>query len=483
MRPAIVAKVLSLITTVVSLFLLWGMAWAAWDGSSDLLDLGASLAAGLAVSGVLFCLGRDAKALDLGPREAFAVVSLSWILCSAIGALPFYLHGSVSTYTDAFFEAMSGFTTTGASVLTNIEANPRGILFWRSLTHWLGGMGIIVLSLAILPFLGVGGMQLFKAEVPGPVPEKLTPRIHQTALLLWAVYVILSVAETILLVFAGMNLFEALTHTFGTMATGGFSPKNLSVGFYQSAFVDWIITAFMFLAGANFTLHYFALRGRLSVFWKDEEFRFYALVALLGTATIMVVLLAGKTYASLGDALRYSAFQVVSVLTTTGFVTADFERWPAYAQLLLLVLMFIGGCAGSTGGGMKNIRVLLLARQAKAEIRRLLHPRAVIVPRVGGKVVEREAMNSVAVFFFVYMALFVGASLVMAGMGLDLVSAISSVAATLGNIGPGLGIVGPMDNYAAVPPAGKWVLSLCMLLGRLELFTVLMLFVPGTWRK
>jgi len=483
MRPAIVAKVLSLITTVVSLFLLWGMAWAAWDGSSDLLDLGASLGVGLAISGVLFCLGRDAKASDLGPREAFAVVSLSWILCSAIGALPFYLHGSVSTYTDAFFKAMSGFTTTGASVLTNIEANSRGILFWRSLTHWLGGMGIIVLSLAILPFLGVGGMQLFKAEVPGPVPEKLTPRIQQTALLLWGVYVILSVAETILLLFAGMSLFEALTHTFGTMATGGFSPKSLSVGFYRSPFVDWIITAFMFLAGANFTLHYFALRGRLSIFWKDEEFRFYALVALLGTATIMTVLLAGKTYASLSDALRYSAFQVVSILTTTGFVTADFERWPAYAQLLLLVLMFIGGCAGSTGGGMKNIRVLLLARQAKAEILRLLHPRAVIVPRVGGKVVEREAMNSVAVFFFVYMTLFVGASLVMAGMGLDLVSAISSVAATLGNIGPGLGIVGPMDNYAAVPQAGKWVLSLCMLLGRLELFTVLMLFVPGTWRK
>lgn len=483
MRPAIVAKVLSLVTTVVSLFLLWGMGWAAWDGSADLLDLGASLAAGLAVSGVLFCLGRDAKASDLGPREAFAVVSLSWVLCSAIGGLPFYLHGTVSTYTDAFFEAMSGFTTTGASVLTNIEATPRGILFWRSLTHWLGGMGIIVLSLAILPFLGVGGMQLFKAEVPGPVPEKLTPRIQKTALLLWGVYLILSVAETILLMIAGMTLFDALTHTFGTMATGGFSPKNTSVGFYRSPFVDWIITVFMFLAGANFTLHYFALRGRLSVFWKDEEFRFYSWVTLLGTATIMAVLLAGKSYASFGDTLRFSAFQVVSILTTTGFVTADFEKWPAYTQLLLLVLMFVGGCAGSTGGGIKNVRILLLGKQMMTEIQRLLHPRAVLVPRVGGKIVEREAMNSIAVFFIVYMALFVGASLVMAGMGLDLVSAISSVAATLGNIGPGLGIVGPMDNYATIPQAGKWVLSLCMLLGRLELFTVLMLFVPGTWRK
>jgi trk system potassium uptake protein TrkH len=378
---------------------------------------------------------------------------------------------------------MSGFTTTGASVLTNIEANPRGILFWRSLTHWLGGMGIIVLSLAILPFLGVGGMQLFKAEVPGPVPEKLTPRIQQTAFLLWAVYVLLSLAETLLLMVAGMNLFDALTHTFGTMATGGFSPKNLSVGFYRSPFVDWIITVFMFLAGANFTLHYFALRGRLSVFWKDEEFRFYTWITLFGTATVMAIHLAGNAYSSAGDALRFSAFQVVSILTTTGFVTADFEKWPAYTQLLLLVLMFVGGCAGSTGGGMKNIRILLLAKQAGAEIRRLLHPRSVIVPRIGGKVVEREAMNSVAVFFVVYMALFVGASLFMAGLGLDLVSAISSVAATLGNIGPGLGIVGPMDNYAAVPQAGKWILSACMLLGRLELFTVLMLFVPGTWRK
>ncbi len=483
MRLAIVAKVLSLVTAVVSLFLLWGMGWALWDGTSDLFSLGASLVAGLAVSAMLFTLGRKGHAADLGPREAFAVVTLSWVLCSAIGGLPFYLHGTVSTYTDAYFEAMSGFTTTGASVLTNIEANPRGILFWRSLTHWLGGMGIIVLSLAILPFLGVGGMQLFKAEVPGPVPEKLTPRIQKTAILLWGVYVILSVAETILLMAAGMNLFDALTHTFGTMATGGFSPKNTSVGFYGSPAVDWIITIFMFLAGANFTLHYFALRGRLSVFWKDEEFRFYTWVTLGGTATIMAVLMAGGTYASIGDALRFSAFQVVSILTTTGFVTADFEKWPMYAQLLLLVFMFIGGCAGSTGGGIKNVRALLLAKQVKAEIRRLLHPKAIFLPRIGGKIVEREATNSVAVFFIVYMALFVAASLVMAGMGLDLVSALSSVAATLGNIGPGLGIVGPMDNYAAIPLPGKWVLSLCMLLGRLELFTVLMLFVPGTWRR
>ena len=483
MRPGIVAKVLSLVTTVVSVFLLWGMAWAAWDRSADLAGLAGALGVGLALSAFLFFLGRHAKASDLGPREAFAVVTLSWILCSGIGGLPFYFHGTVPTYTDAFFEAMSGFTTTGASVLTNIEANPRGILFWRSLTHWLGGMGIIVLSLAILPFLGVGGMQLFKAEVPGPVPEKLSPRIQRTALLLWGVYVILSVAETILLMTAGMTLFDALTHTFGTMATGGFSPKNASVGFYRSPCVDWIITVFMFLAGANFTLHYFALRGKLSVFWKDEEFRFYTWVTLLGTATVMLVLLAVGSYASIGDALRFSAFQVVSILTTTGFVTADFERWPTYAQLLLLVFMFVGGCAGSTGGGIKNIRVLLLAKQMKTEIQRLLHPRAVLLPRVGGKIVESEAINSVAVFFIVYMALFVGASLVMAGMGLDIVSAISSVAATLGNIGPGLGIVGPMDNYAAIPQAGKWVLSFCMLLGRLELFTVLMLFVPGTWRK
>ena len=483
MRPAIVAKVLSLVTTVVSLFLLWAMTWSDWEGPSDLGVLAVSLAAGLAVSGLLFYLGRNGKASDLGPREAFVVVSLSWVLCSAIGALPFYLNGSVPTYTDAYFEAMSGFTTTGASVLTDIQSNPRGILFWRSLTHWLGGMGIIVLSLAILPFLGVGGMQLFKAEVPGPVPEKLTPRIQQTAVVLWAVYVLMSAAETILLMFAGMDLFDALTHTFGTMATGGFSPRNLSVGYYQSPAVDWIITAFMFLAGANFTLHYFALRGKLSVFWKDDEFRFYTWVTLFSTLTITAALMLGNHYASIGQAVRYSAFQVVSILTTTGFVTADFEKWPAYTQLLLVVLMFVGGCAGSTGGGMKNIRVLLLGKQAAIELKRLLHPRAVLVPRVGGKVVERDAVSSVGVFFVVYMGIFVGASLVMAALGLDIVSALTSVAATLGNIGPGLGVVGPMDNFAGVPQAGKWVLSLCMLLGRLELFTVLMLFVPGTWKR
>ena len=483
MRLAIVAKVLSLVTTVVSLFLLWAMSWSSWARPSDLSSLATSLACGLGVSALLFLAGRNGKATDLGPREAFVVVSLSWVLCSAIGALPFYFQGSVPTYADAYFEAMSGFTTTGASVLTDIQGNPRGILFWRSLTHWLGGMGIIVLSLAILPFLGVGGMQLFKAEVPGPVPEKLTPRIQQTAVVLWGVYVLMSAAETVLLMVAGMNLFDALTHTFGTMATGGFSPRNLSVGYYQSPAIDWIITAFMFLAGANFTLHYFALRGKLSVFWKDDEFRFYTWVTLFSTLTITAALMLGSHYASLGQAVRYSAFQVVSILTTTGFVTADFEKWPAYTQLLLVVLMFVGGCAGSTGGGIKNIRILLLGKQAAIELKKLLHPRAVLVPRVGGRVVERDAVSSVGVFFVVYMGIFVGASLVMAALGLDILSALTSVAATLGNIGPGLGVVGPMDNFAGVPQAGKWVLSLCMLLGRLELFTVLMLFVPGTWKR
>ncbi|MGD9822298.1 MAG: TrkH family potassium uptake protein [Aminobacteriaceae bacterium] len=483
MHLRLVAKVLSLLSGIVSLSMIWPLAWSLYDGTGDVKPFVLSITMGLALSGVLYLGGRNADYDDLGIKDGFVVVSLSWIIASLVGAIPYYLYGSVPTLADAFFEAMSGFTTTGASVISDIEANPRGILFWRDLTHWLGGMGIIVLSLAILPFIGVGGMQLYKAEVPGPIPEKMTPRIQQTALYLWGVYVLLSALEAVLLMLGGMNLFEALTHTFGTMATGGFSPLNRSIGQYNSAYFDWVITFFMFLAGVNFVLHYRFLIGRFSSFRKDEEFRFYTGLVIFCTVTVTAVLLLHGTYDSLADALRFGAFQVVSIITTTGYVTADYELWPAYTQFLLFLLMFVGACAGSTGGGMKNLRIMVLARHVRAELSSILHPRAVVQVRVGGKVAGKDIIASVTSFFILYIALFTGGTLFMAALDLDIVTAMSSVAATLGNIGPGLGGVGPMRNYADIPQTGKWVLSFLMLMGRLELYTVVLLFVPETWRR
>jgi len=483
MRVGIVCKILGLLGIVVSLWMLWPIFWAAIDGSNDLVPLLYSMAFGLAISGVFLLLGRGKKAGDMGPREAFAAVGLSWFLVSAIGGLPFWLHGTLTTYTDAFFEAASGFTTTGASVLIDIQSVPRGILFWRSLTHWLGGMGIIVLSLAILPMLGVGGMQLYKAEVPGPVPEKLTPRIRHTALLLWGVYVLLSALETGLLFLGGMNIFEALTHTFGTMATGGFSPLNASIGQYGNAYFDWVIILFMFLAGANFTLHFKVLKGDIGAWWRDEEFRFYASLVVGGVLSVAAFLLLSGNYDTFLDALRFGAFQVVSIITTTGYVTADYETWPFYVQTLLLVFMFVGGCAGSTGGGIKNVRILMLFKEIHAELMRLLHPKAVTYTRLNDQVVSREVISSILVFFSIYIVVFTVGTIIMAGLGVDVLTAISGVAATLNNIGPGLGSVGPMDNYASIPMAGKWVLSVCMIMGRLELYEVLLLFMPATWRR
>ncbi len=483
MRLRIVAKFLGALLAVISLTLLWPLAYALLDRSADARAFEVSILLGLAASGGLFLVGLRGRPQEMGAREALLCVSLSWVLASALGALPYWLSGSLPSYTDAYFETMSGFTTTGSSVMTDIQANPRGILFWRSLTHWLGGMGIIVLTLAVLPFLGVGGVELFKAEVPGPIAEKMTPRVRQTALILWGIYLLLSAIQTLLLLAGGMNLFESLTHMFGTMATGGFSPLNASVGQYHSAYFDWVITIFMFLAGANFTLHYLILTGRGRIALRDPELRFYAGAVILSTLAITAMVLAGGQYGDPLEALRYAAFEVVSTITTTGFVTADYERWPFGTQFILLLLMFVGGCAGSTGGAIKNVRILVLLKRVAVEAKRILHPRGIIPVRLGGRALEPGFVGSISTFFFLYMMLFALASLALCCMGVDVLTAVSGTAATLGNVGPGLGSVGPMDNYSAIPAAGKWVFSLCMLLGRLELYTVFLLFFPFAWRR
>jgi trk system potassium uptake protein TrkH len=330
--------------------------------------------------------------------------------------------------------------------------------------------------------LGVGGMQLFKAEVPGPTADRLKPRIQDTAKLLWGVYVLLTAAETVLLMFGGMNFYEALCHSFATLATGGFSTRNASVGAFNSPYIEWVIILFMLLAGVNFSLHYHALRGRVRGYFRNEEFRTY-LVLVLAATGLIVLLNQGRVYDSFLDNLRYSAFQASSILTTTGFGTADFEIWPVLAQYLLVLLMFTGGCAGSTGGGMKVARILLLFKHAQVQLYRLIHPRAVRLVKLGDIPVDREVMQAILGFFALFMGIFVVASCLLAASGMDLVSSGAAVIATLSNIGPGLGSVGPADNFAQVPAFGKTVLIACMLMGRLELFTVLVLFFPSFWRK
>jgi trk system potassium uptake protein TrkH len=434
-------------------------------------------------SGVFLYLPfRREKVETLTQREGMGIVAIGWTVVGLIGAFPFYFSGVFELFVDAFFESVSGFTTTGSSVLTDIETVSKGLLFWRAFIQWLGGMGIIVLSVAILPFLGIGGMQLYKAEVPSPVPDKLKPRIRDTAMMLWKVYLLITVVEVVLLLIGGMDLYDALCHAFATMPTGGYSNKNASVAHYDSVTIDVIIIVFMFAAGINFSLHYQLLRGKSLIFWRDPECRFFFAVVLLFTGWVSFDIYL-SVYQTIGQALRYGSFQVVSIITTTGYATADYEKWPVMSQLILLLCMFFGASAGSTGGGVKAIRVMICLKYCYNELFHLIHPRAVRHIKIAGNTVPEDVTRSILGFLALYVGLFALCSVAMAGIGLDFVSAVSSVAATLGNIGPGLGMVGPVDNYAAIPNAGKWLLIWCMLLGRLEIYTVIILFVPEFWRK
>lgn len=430
----------------------------------------------------LFLLTRGEKGNQLNHRDGVAIVTLGWVAAGLLGALPFLLSGSINNFTDAYFESISGFTTTGASILTNIEGLPKGVLMWRSITQWFGGMGIIVLSIAILPFLGIGGMQLYKAEIPSPVVDKLKPRISDTAKTLWKLYMLITALEIVLLFAGGMSLYEAVCHSFCTMPTGGFSPKNASIAHYNSPYFDGVIIVFMLLAGINFSLHYRLIKGDFSIFGRDPECRVFLITA--GLFTILVTFnIYGSVYDSFATAFRYAAFQVSSILTTTGFVTADYDLWPSFSQKILILCMFLGGMAGSTGGGMKTMRIMLLAKHAYQEIFRIIHPHAITTVKLGGKAVPGDIMSSIWGFFILYLGLFVISAMIMALLGLDIVSAFASVAACIFNVGPGLGAVGPVQNYLTIPFIGKWVLIFCMLLGRLEIYTVIVLMMPEYWRK
>ncbi|HIC03009.1 TPA: TrkH family potassium uptake protein [Candidatus Poribacteria bacterium] len=564
--------ILSNLLLAVSVALLVPLAIAAYynmaSGEQDLMAFTKTIVITVIVGGILHLATRDTNR-ELGNKEGFAIVTFGWILIALAGALPYFFYQDFlgngidqqvsifRRFTDGYFEAMSGFSTTGATILPEIEHLPHGILFWRSFTHWFGGMGILVLVVAILPLLGVGGMQLYRAEAPGPQTNRMTPRIQETAKVLWWVYVLITLIEVFFLWIGtvwivhenvretlGEGLYNAFCHAFGTMATGGFSPKNASIGHYNSIYIDVVVIVFMFIAGTNFSHHYKALKGNFGSYLKDEEFRFYlfviglVVVALtLNTMLQPVAVVNGVTrsvsqdqivqiedktypvadgkveyqnqiyfvqdnfeqivindttyevhqakvvYKSIGDALRFVGFQVLAIVTTTGYGTANFEVWPFISQVTLVSLMFFGGCAGSTGGGMKQVRFLLLIKQGYREIKQLIMPHAVLPVKLNGQVVPTGIMTNILGFFFIGVAVFVTATIILTGVGLDLISASSAVASALMNIGPGLGSVGPTNNYAHIVPAGKWILCFCMLLGRLELYTVLVLFAPQLWKK
>lgn len=482
MNPRPVFHLISFSTVVIGFCLL--ICWAAARFHNDPVaaqhGFAYSAAISLLVGAGLWATTRGP--IDLSRRDGVGIVVFGWLITVTLGALPFLLCGTIPNPVDALFESVSGFTTTGASVMRDVESAPRGILLWRAITHLIGGMGILVLCVAIIPYLGVGGMQIYRAEMAGPSKDRLTPRIASTAKLLWGVYMLMNVAQIGLLRFFGMTWFDAVCHAFATTATGGFSTRNTSIAAYDSAAIEAVLTVFMFLGGANFALHLRALRGEVTSYIKDPEFRLYAIFITLAALVITADIALRGGGGVLGT-LRDAVFTVVSIITTTGFSTADFNEWPALSKLVLLLLMLVGGCAGSTAGGMKNMRVLVLFKQTVKEIRLFMQPQAVYQVKIGKRLVESSIVSTITGFFFIFIATFVLASAFLAFETRDLEVAVSAVAATLGNVGPGFGAVGPLSNYADVSLSAKSVLIFCMLLGRLELYTLLVLVMPSFWRR
>jgi trk system potassium uptake protein TrkH len=444
---------------------------------------------------LLWFFNRNASK-NLGKKEGYLIVTFGWVLLALTGTLPYLLTNSIPTFTDALFETMSGYSTTGASIVRDIEALPKGILFWRSATHWIGGMGIIVLTIAILPLLGIGGMQLFMAEAPGFSADKLHPRITETAKRLWFIYFGLTMAEFLLLKLAGMTWFDAINHAMATMSTGGFSTKNASLAYWNYApLIQYIVIFFMFVAGSNFVLTYFMLKGKFRKAFSNEEYKYY-LFGIIGVSFLITILILffqdptlhttivdSKPFGEVESAIRHALFQVVAILTTTGFVSADYTMWNSLATILIFSLFLIGGSAGSTAGGIKIVRHLIIIKNSLLEIKKLLHPNAIIRVRYDGKSIHQHIVFNILSFFVLYMLIFILGSIILTFFGLDFISAMSATASSLSNVGPALGSVSPVNNYAHLSEHAKLFCSFLMLIGRLELFTVLVLFTPFFWKK
>ena len=462
------------------------------DGVSSEITLCAFIVMGMGASMVLIFRNHHT---NIQKREGYLIVTIGWLLMAVTGMLPFLTTGSIDSVCDALFETMSGYTATGSTILTDIESLPAGILFWRSMMHWIGGMGIIVLAIAILPLLGIGGMQLFSAEAPGPNSDKLHPRITDTAKRLWFIYVAYTIVETLLLYLAGMSLFDAVNHSMSTMASGGFSTKNDSLAHWNHLpWVHYIIIIFMFLAGTNFVLSYFAFTGKIQKIFQDNEFLTFAKFIFVFSIIVFSILITQvdldsdsfhhpQVFGKIESTLRHSVFQVLAIVTTTGFVTADYTSWNSFLTVFFFGLMFLGGSAGSTSGGIKVVRHLLMIKSGILEFKRALHPNAIIQPRFNGKVISQEIIGNILGFFILYMLSFIIGSLVFGFMGLDFESAIGVAASSLGNVGPAIGDFGPASNFSHLPPVGKLWSSFLMLMGRLELFTVLILLTPYFWKK
>ncbi|MGJ8761429.1 TrkH family potassium uptake protein [Polaribacter sp. AHE13PA] len=448
------------------------------------------------ITGLLLYFLNKPKSTNIKKKDGYLIVTLGWLILSLTGMLPYLFSGTIPSVADAFFETISGYSTTGSSILTDIESMPKGILFWRSATHWIGGMGIIVLTIAILPLLGIGGMQLFMAEAPGPSADKLHPRITDTAKRLYLIYISLTFAQFFLLKIAGMTWFDAINHAMATMSTGGFSTKNSSVAFYNNLpLVQYIIIFFMFVAGTNFVITYFALKGKIRKIFESEEFKYY-FVGIISVSALIAILIIffqdhnlqttiqhPMIFGEVESAIRHSLFMVISVVTTTGFVSADFTMWNFFATGIFFALFFTGGSAGSTSGGIKIVRHIVMLKNSFLEFKKALHPNAIIPVRLDGKSIPPTIVFNILSFFIIYMLIFILASVILTLLGLDFMSALGAAASSLGNIGPAIGSVSPVDSYAHLSDAAKWFCSFLMLIGRLELFTVLILFTPFFWRK
>ncbi len=480
-NPTPITKVIGVLLLIISGFMFSVIPVSLLCNSGDAVHF---ITSGLVTFafGISFWSIRFNKNHGVKKREGYLIVALGWIFMVSFSTLPFIVSGEIADITDAFFETMSGMTTTGASILTDIESVPKGILYWRSLTQWIGGMGIIVLTVAILPLLGIGGIELFVAESPGPTSDKLHPRIKETAKRLWFIYFFLTFSLTVILFLAGMDLYDAVNHAFTTMATGGFSTKNASIAHYDTPLIQYPIVIFMFLAGTNYTVLYWGLKMRFKKVWRIDEFKaYFGVVAGLSLIISIVIFIVSEI--SFEKAFRESLFQTVSLITTTGFVSADYTSWTESLTLLFFILIFVGACAGSTAGGIKIIRHLVFFKNTYLEFKRILHPHAVVPLKLNEQVVAPRIMTHVIIFLLLYLMTFLLGSIAVVITGMDFLSAIGAVATSLANVGPGIGSVGPVNNFAHVPDSAKWILSFLMLLGRLELFTIFVLFTPHFWKS
>lgn len=481
MNLRVVSRYLSSLLGLLALFLGAPLVLAIVDNNPNgIVAYGFTAAIVLLVAGVLRKIGLKSSE-EIHRKDAFGVVGFIWLALGLFGGLPFYLEGAIPSFTSSVFEAVSGFTTTGATVVADVDGLSRSTNLWRCLSHWIGGMGIVVLFVAVFPQMGVGAKQLFRTEAPGPVSEGLKPRIRQTAMRLWWIYATLTVLCLILLNMAGMNLYESFCHAFSILSTGGFSTRGASIGGFNNPVIDWITIIFMGLGGLNFGLYYSLIKGQVRPFWKNYEMRFFVTINILVAGVITVLML--DKHGSLLESLRHSLFQTLAVTTTTGLMTEDFDTYPNLARFLLFVCMFIGGSAGSTAGGLKASRVFVMYRAVLQDLKSVLHPQAVYSFRIGGGVIPSHVVSSILLFFSAYFLLFAFGSIIMVMLGLDLMTAMSSVVACLSSVGPGLAGVGPSQNYEFIPAIGKMVLSFCMIAGRLEIFVLFAVFNPECWRR